>query len=70
MNLPEISSSAHLTYLAYLDSFLHKPNYRSEIKRPKIHERIAKAKFTLEHVSSPAYRESLVGVIDVDPALV
>ena len=47
-----------------------KPNYQSEIKRLKIHERIAKAKSTLEHVSTPAYRESLVGMIGADPALV
>jgi hypothetical protein len=46
-----------------------RPNYQSEIKRLKIYERIAKAKSTLEHVSSPAYRESLVGMIGADPAL-
>jgi hypothetical protein len=57
-------------HLAYLESFLGKPNYQSEIKRLKIHERIAKAKSTLEHVCSPAYRESLVGMIGADPALV
>jgi hypothetical protein len=57
-------------HLAYLESFLTKPNYQSELKRLKIHERIAKAKATLEHVCSPSHRESLVGMIGVDPALV
>ncbi len=57
-------------HLAYLETFLTKPNYQSELKRLKIEERIAKAKATLAHVSSPGYRESLVGMIGADPALV
>ncbi|NQX02032.1 hypothetical protein HQ447_15345 [bacterium] len=57
-------------HLAYLETFLTKPNYQSELKRLHIHERIATAKSTLAHVNSPAYRASLVGMIGVDPALV
>ena len=57
-------------HLAYLEGFITKPNYQSELKRLKIEERIAKAKDTLAHVSSPAYRNSLVGMIGADPALV
>jgi hypothetical protein len=57
-------------HLAYLENFITKPNYQSELKRLKIQERITKAKATLAHVSSPAYRDSLVGMIGADPALV
>jgi hypothetical protein len=57
-------------HLDYLETFLTKPNYQTELKRLRVHDRIAKAKATLEHVSSPAYRASLVGMIGVDPALV
>ncbi len=57
-------------HLAYLETFLVKPNYQSELARLKIHERIAKAKATLAEVSSPAYRAGLVGMIGTDPALV
>jgi hypothetical protein len=57
-------------HLAYLEGFITKPNYQSELKRLKFEERIAKAKDTLAHVSSTAYRESLVGMIGADPALV
>ena len=57
-------------HLAYLESFLTKPNYQSELKRLRIHERITKVQSTLANVNSPAYRASLVGMIGVDPALV
>ncbi|GAA5115858.1 hypothetical protein JIN84_19875 [Luteolibacter yonseiensis] len=57
-------------HLAYLETFLAKPNYHSELKRLRIHERIEAAKAMLEKVSTPAYRESLVGMIGADPALV
>ena len=57
-------------HLAYLENFITKPNYQSELKRLKIQERITKAKATLAHVSSQAYRDSLVGMIGADPALV
>ncbi|MES2439454.1 MAG: hypothetical protein V4584_10325 [Verrucomicrobiota bacterium] len=57
-------------HLDYLESFLAKPNYQSELKRLRIHERIGKAKETLARVSSPAYRAGLVGMIGADPALV
>ena len=57
-------------HVTYLESFLAKPNYYTELRRLNIHERHAEAKNTLQHVSSPAYRASLVGMIGVDPALV
>jgi len=57
-------------HLSYLESFLTKPNYQSELKRLKIHERIAQANTMLENVNSPTYRASLVGMIGADPALV
>ncbi|MBJ7425065.1 MAG: hypothetical protein JHD23_11300 [Akkermansiaceae bacterium] len=57
-------------HLSYLESFLTKTNYQSELKRLKIHERIAQANAMLDHVNSPTYRASLVGMIGADPALV
>ncbi len=57
-------------HVAYLETFLTKPNYQSELKRLRIQERITEAKATLAHVSSPAYRASLVGMVGTDPALV
>ena len=57
-------------HLSYLESFLTKPNYQSELKRLKIHECIAQANAMLDHVNSPIYRASLVGMIGADPALV
>ena len=57
-------------HLSYLEGFLAKPNYQSELQRLRIHERIATAKATLEKVNSPAYRTSLVGMIGADPALI
>jgi hypothetical protein len=46
------------------------PTNQSELQRLRIQERITKAKAMLDRVSSPAYRESLVGMIGADPALV
>ncbi len=57
-------------HVAYLEIFLTKPNYQSELKRLRIEERITEAKATLAHVSSAAYRASLVGMVGTDPALV
>ena len=57
-------------HIAYLEEFLAKPNYQSELKRLRIQERITKAKATLDHVNSSAYRTSLVGMLGADPALV
>jgi hypothetical protein len=57
-------------HVAYLESFLTKTNYQTELKRLKIHERIATAKSMLAHVNSPTYRASLVGMIGADPTLV
>jgi hypothetical protein len=57
-------------HVDYLESFLQRPNYQGELERLQIHERIGKAQATLQQVSSPAYRASLVGMIGADPALV
>ena len=57
-------------HIAYLESFLAKPNYQSELRRLRIQERLANAKPVREHVHSPNYRESLVGMIGTDPGLV
>jgi hypothetical protein len=57
-------------HIDYLETFLTKPNYQSELERLHINERIATAKANLAHVSSPDYRDSLVGMIGADPALV
>ena len=57
-------------HIAYLESFLTRPNYQSELQRLRIRERLDQAKATLDHVRSPGYRASLVGMIGVDPALV
>ena len=56
-------------HIAYLESFLAKPNYQSELKRLCIHKRLETAKATLAQVNSPAYRTSLIGMIGADPTL-
>jgi hypothetical protein len=57
-------------HIAYLESFLEKPNYQSELRRLKIGERLDKALSMHRHVQSAEYHESLVGMIGTDPALV
>lgn len=57
-------------HVAYLESALNKPSYRKELERLHIQERIDEAKETLTRVSSPEYRQSLVGMIGADPELV
>lgn len=57
-------------HLEYLEAFLAKPTYQTELKRLRIQDRITRAKEMLEKVSSPAYRASLVGMIGTDPTLV
>jgi hypothetical protein len=57
-------------HVAYLESFLEKPNYQSELRRLRISQRLEKALITREHVRSAEYRESLVGMIGADPGLV
>lgn len=57
-------------HLSYLEEFLGKPSYQSELKRLKIESRITKAKEMLAQVTSPEYRASLVGMIGTDPELV
>ena len=57
-------------HIAYLETFLAKPNYQSELERLRIHERLEKAKASHDQVNSPSYRTSLIGMIGADPALV
>lgn len=45
--------------IAYLEVFLTKPNYQSELRRLRIQERLAMAKTFRDHVHSPDYRQSL-----------
>ena len=57
-------------HIAYLQDFLKKPNYQSELDRLKVTKRLENAKFRLAEISNPAYRASLVGTIGADPELV
>lgn len=57
-------------HVNYLEEFLVKPNYQSEIKRLHIKHRLKNAKTIQAHVSSPKYRETLVGMIGTDPELI
>ena len=57
-------------HIAYLEDFLEKPNYHTELRRLGIGARLEKALATLEFVQSAEYRESLVGMIGTDPELV
>lgn len=66
----EVDQALWKRHLGYLENFLSKPNYQSELERLRIHERIATAKETLARVSSPEYRDSLTGMTGTDPHLV
>jgi hypothetical protein len=57
-------------HIAYLEGFLAKPNYQTELRRLRIQERLTAAKEARDHVSTPAYRESLVGMLGTDPKLI
>ncbi len=57
-------------HIAYLEGFLDKPNYQSELRRLKINERLDKAHSTRRYVRTPEYRAGLVGMIGTDPELV
>ncbi len=57
-------------HLAYLEEFLTKPNYQTELKRLRIDDRLARTKEQLARTQSPGYRESLIGTIGTDPGLV
>ena len=57
-------------HIDYLENFLAKPNYQSELRRLRIQERLTTAKAFRDHVRSPEYRQSLNGMIGTDPALV
>ncbi|MEO5913381.1 MAG: hypothetical protein ABIS50_04055 [Luteolibacter sp.] len=66
----KVDQSLWKRHVTYLETFLSKPNYQSELERLHIHDRMATAKATLAKVSSPEYKASLVGMIGADPELV
>jgi hypothetical protein len=55
--------------IAYLEAFLTKSNYQTELRRLRIRERLEHARALAAHVESPAYLADLVGMIGLDPAL-
>lgn len=57
-------------HIGYLEKFLIKPNYQKELVRLKIVDRLAAAKARLAEIDTPEYRQSLIGTIGTDPALV
>src|SRR5690606_13808157 len=57
-------------HISYLEGFLERPNYQSELRRLKILGRLDQAHATRRYVQSPEYRESLIGMIGTDPELV
>jgi len=56
-------------HLGYLEEFLARPNYQTELARLRVTDRLAHAKARHAHVTTPAYRTALVGTIGLDPAL-
>jgi len=56
-------------HITYLQDFLKKPNYQSELDRLRISDRLDHAKSSLAEIQTPAYRQSLVGTIGADPQL-
>lgn len=66
----KVDQSLWQRHITYLESFLAKPNYQSELERLRIHERITRAKLMLTHVNSAEFRDGLVGMLGTDPALV
>lgn len=56
-------------HIAYLEDFLKKPNYQSELDRLKIDDRLASAKSRLARIQDPSYRQTLVGTLGADPTL-
>lgn len=57
-------------HVAYLENFLAKPNYQSELRRLRIQERLTNARIIRDHVYCATYREGLIGMIGTDPELV
>jgi hypothetical protein len=57
-------------HVAYLDQFLARATHRDEAQRLQIVDRRKQAAAQLEHVSSPAYLESLLGTVGTDPTMV
>ncbi|MES2997480.1 MAG: hypothetical protein V4733_11785 [Verrucomicrobiota bacterium] len=57
-------------HIDYLERFLEKPNYQSELKRLRVSEKLTAVRAEHARILTPAYRESLVGTIGTDPQLV
>jgi hypothetical protein len=57
-------------HIAYIEAFLMKPNYQSELRRLKVIERLEKARSSREYVGSAEYLHNLIGMIGTDPELV
>ncbi len=57
-------------HAAYLTEFLKKPNYQSELDRLKVTDRLEAAQSRVSEISTPTYRQNLVGTLGADPALV
>ncbi len=57
-------------HIAYLEDYLKKPNYQTELDRLKITERLEAAKAHLSKIQTPAHRQSLTGTLGADPELV
>ncbi|HUF63326.1 MAG TPA: hypothetical protein VMN36_14720 [Verrucomicrobiales bacterium] len=56
-------------HVAYLEGFLEKPVYETELERLRIGDRLDQARSMLDSVDSQEYREGLTGTIGADPAL-
>jgi hypothetical protein len=54
----------------YLNAFLDKPENRAHAERLQVAKRLEHARRTLDKVSSPQWRDRLVGTIGADPTLV
>ncbi len=54
-------------HIDYLTDFLEKDSHADEASRLDINSQLQRAKEKLQHVSSPAYLEELVGTLGADP---
>jgi hypothetical protein len=66
----QVDQALWTRHISYLEDFLEKPNYHTELRRLGIGARLDKARATLEYVKSAEYRQSLIGMLGTDPALV
>ncbi len=66
----KVDESLWKRHAAYLEDYLKKPNYQSELNRLKVTDRLEAAKAHLARIQSPTYRQSLTGTLGTDPELV